>query len=453
MTTTLSEDWQIETKTVLERNKFMFNKSLMSDVTFVVRESDGTDERNMYIPAHKYVLATSSPVFFAMFYGNLAEKSNEIHLPDADSSSFLEFLKYLYSDECKLTVEIAIDVLYLAKKYILPHLEKLCTSFLQDNITASNAFTLLSQSLKIGEEDLQKKCWYYIDSHCQEALASDAFLNVEQAILHSMLELETLNVKEINLFHALVKWSDHQCKMKGLELTSENKRAALGDAVYCVRYLTMTQKEFAENVSKTALLNKDEVIAIFQMLNDVPPSNSELQATLSKRIQGKPRQLKPTQRCSRFSQDQIRTSKTLGGWQYTSGHPDILNFSVDKDIYFHGVRLFGAIGHNSRYTVELTFNNVKVSDRFYSERKNTLIPGFDVLLPSPVVVKKGQWYEISALVKGNGSYYGERGASSVKCAGVSFNFRDCSDLDVPNNKTLSERGQFYEILFSLCCYP
>lgn len=430
----------------------MFNQNLMSDITFVVRD-DERDDGKRYIPAHKYVLATSSPVFYVMFYGNLVEQSNEIHLPDTEYASFLEFLRFLYCDECKLSVDIAIDVLYLAKKYLLPYLEKLCNNFLQNSITASNAFTLLSQSLRIGEEDLQKKCWYYIDSHCQEALASDAFLNVEREIVQSMLELETLNVKEINLFQALAKWSDHQCKMQGLESTSENRRLVLGNAVYQVRYLTMTQKEFADNVSKTDLLDKDEVIAIFQMLSGVTPSNKELQETFSRCIQGKPRQLKPTERCSRFTQDQIRTSKTLGGWQYTSGHPDILSFSVDKDIYFHGVRLFGSLGHNSRYNVELSFSNVKINEKYYSERKNTLIPGFDVLLQSPVVVKKGQWYEISALIQGNGSYYGERGVSSVKCAGISFNFRDCPDLDVPNNKTLCERGQFHEILFSHCCYP
>lgn len=421
----------------------------MSDVTFVVR--DGEDKK--YIPAHKYVLATSSPVFYAMFYGNLAEKSSEIHLPDADSSSFLAFLKYLYTDEYKPTVEIAIDVLYLAKKYMLPCLEKLCTGFLEESITATNAFTLLSQSLKIGEDDLQKKCWYYIEAHCQEALTSEAFLHISQDILINMLEFEGLNVKEINLFQSLVKWSTYQCTASGMEVNAKNQRSILGNAIYCIRYLTMSQKEFAEVVSKSELLSKDEVIAIFQMLNGVSSSISTFQANLNKRIQGKPRQMKPTHRCSRFTQDQIRTSKTLGGWQYTSGHPDILNFSVDKDIYFHGVRLFGALGQTCRYYVDLTFSNAKISDRYYSERKNTLVPGFDVLLPSPVVVKKGLWYQISAGIKGNASYYGERGMSSVKCAGVSFNFRDCPDPELPNNKTLSERGQFYEILFSLCCYP
>lgn len=34
------------------------------------------------IPAHKYVLATGSSVFYAMFYGGLAENKEEIVVPD-----------------------------------------------------------------------------------------------------------------------------------------------------------------------------------------------------------------------------------------------------------------------------------------------------------------------------------------------------------------------------------
>ena len=63
------DDWQSSKKTVLERNTFMFDNELMSDVSFVCGKS-----RRIF-HAHKYVLATSSAVFFAMFYGNLAQKN------------------------------------------------------------------------------------------------------------------------------------------------------------------------------------------------------------------------------------------------------------------------------------------------------------------------------------------------------------------------------------------
>jgi BTB/POZ domain-containing protein 3/6 len=44
------------------------------------------------IPAHKYVLATGSSVFYAMFYGGLAE-NKEIRVPDVEPSAFLTMLR------------------------------------------------------------------------------------------------------------------------------------------------------------------------------------------------------------------------------------------------------------------------------------------------------------------------------------------------------------------------
>ena len=41
----------------------------------------------------QYVLAVGSSVFGAMFYGDLAEESGEIHIPDVEPAAFLILLK------------------------------------------------------------------------------------------------------------------------------------------------------------------------------------------------------------------------------------------------------------------------------------------------------------------------------------------------------------------------
>lgn len=50
-------------------------------------------EQVQTIPAHKYVLATGSSVFYAMFYGGLAENKQEIKVPDVEPNAFLTLLK------------------------------------------------------------------------------------------------------------------------------------------------------------------------------------------------------------------------------------------------------------------------------------------------------------------------------------------------------------------------
>ena len=51
----------------------MLNNDRLSDVNFVAANSNGESESKQMIPAHKFILAIGSPVFEAMFYGELAE--------------------------------------------------------------------------------------------------------------------------------------------------------------------------------------------------------------------------------------------------------------------------------------------------------------------------------------------------------------------------------------------
>ena len=140
----LSEiNWRTARPTIRERIKFMCNNDLFSDVKFVVRKVIGASEDMQVIPAHKLVLSTSSPVFEAMFYGELAEKRDAIELPDCDYESLLELFRFLYSDEVDLNGSNVMGVLYLAKKYMVPSLADKCTKYLLDNLGPSNVFSIL----------------------------------------------------------------------------------------------------------------------------------------------------------------------------------------------------------------------------------------------------------------------------------------------------------------------
>ena len=92
----------------------MLNNHLFSDVKFVVRKSDGESESKQVIPAHKFVLSIGSPVFEAMFYGELAETRDSIELPDCEYETLLELFRYMYSDEVNLSGSNVMGVLYLA---------------------------------------------------------------------------------------------------------------------------------------------------------------------------------------------------------------------------------------------------------------------------------------------------------------------------------------------------
>lgn len=175
-----SEDYWSKTArcSIRERCKLMFNNELLSDVKFVVRDAEGGSERMKTIPAHKFVLAISSQVFFAMFYGELAEKKDSINISDCEYRSLLEVFRFIYSDEVNLNADNVMQVLYLAKKYMLPSLVDKCTEYLGENLDASNVFHVLPEAQKYEEKDLVDKCWEVIDKHGDEAVKSDAFVTI-----------------------------------------------------------------------------------------------------------------------------------------------------------------------------------------------------------------------------------------------------------------------------------
>ena len=90
MSPTTQHNWQANYTGVVERNRVMFNNQFMADVHFTV----GQQPNKLCIPAHKYVLATGSSVFYAMFYGGLATTDGDIDIPDVEPPAFLSLLRY-----------------------------------------------------------------------------------------------------------------------------------------------------------------------------------------------------------------------------------------------------------------------------------------------------------------------------------------------------------------------
>ena len=269
-----SVDWQSTKKSVSERNRHMFNNSDMSDISFTCEGSD----KILY--AHKYVLGTSSAVFRAMFYGDLAEKNSIVHLSDTDVKSLEEFLRFLYTDECNLTTDNGVSVMYLSKKYIVPSLTEKCVNNLESSIKAENVMSILEQATHFDESKLEMSCWEFIKSNTKQAVASTDFNNVSQKTLASLLRLNELNIVEVELFRAVLKWSDFQCSKKHMEsdfrcskkdveATRESRRSVIGDAIYDLRFLAMDEKEFSLNVATSGLLTAEEIVPIYTKFNGI----------------------------------------------------------------------------------------------------------------------------------------------------------------------------------------
>ncbi|CAH3018477.1 unnamed protein product [Porites evermanni] len=144
-----AERWQVKRGTVAERNKYMFNNPLLSDIKFSFPD-------DTIIPAHKYVLAVSSSVFFAMFYGDLAETKDTIDIIDCDPDTFLSFLCFIYCDEAIFKdTHSAVKVMLLADKYDVPSLTSEIVKYIDGEMNPSSAFELLAFARQLNEKGLE----------------------------------------------------------------------------------------------------------------------------------------------------------------------------------------------------------------------------------------------------------------------------------------------------------
>ena len=316
----------------------MFNNPFMSDVVLCCEDS------SKEFRSHKYVLATSSSVFYAMFYG-------ELYLSDTNDDSLEEFLRFLYTDNCHLTEDNAVFVLYLAKKYIVPSLAEKCIEFHKANLAAENVFVVLQQAPQFDEKKLEKKCWDMIDLKAIEAIVSDAFTDISQSILAEFLKRESLNVKEVDLFKAMVKWSE-----------TENKLAAMGNAIHQIRFASMTLEEFGENVSPSGLLTLAEVVLFYDMFS----GKKRMSGVWNMSERGAKEEI--LLRCPRF--------RNYGNRFYSLNILTVKNelcVSFSSVVNLHGVRLLGSEG--GKYDVKLEVFSQAIENKFLAQKIRVTYPG------------------------------------------------------------------------------
>ena len=439
---TCDDNWQTKRSTISERTKFIFNNELLSDIKFIAPTSNSEGESRKSqksIPAHKFVLAISSPVFYAMFYGELAETASTIELPDCDYESLLELFRYLYSDEVNLTGSNVMQVLYLAKKYLVPSLAERCTEYLREHLEASNVFSILPQAQKFEDNDLEERCWSVIESHTEEAVTSDDFVTLERSVVESVVKRERLNVKEVDLFKAVDRWANRAVEKQGLTPDSKVKRKVLGEEIVkAIRFPVMSYNEFASVVLDCRILTKGELIFLIKHYGD-----ASLKCPLP--FIHSPRSGSTLHRCCRFA------SLQSGSWSY-SGSADALGVTVSKPIALHGVQHFGSEGGN--YTVSLEVKDavrglslVKQTGTYSSEIDETnSYYGFDVTFNRPVYLEKDKPYEVVSVIAGPSSWRVGAGKNPVAVQGVQFSF---SNSSASTNGTTVDNGQFSAFLFSL----
>ncbi|XP_015109573.1 uncharacterized protein LOC107036271 [Diachasma alloeum] len=265
-------DWQISKQKVAQRGRYLLETGQWSDCKFIV----GQEPQQQILEGHKLFLAMSSPVFEAMFYGSMAEKTDPIPIRDVQPEAFKTLLEYIYTDKVDLgSFELACELCYCAKKYMLPFLVEECTKFLWSDLSPNKACRAYEFAKLFEEPVLMEKCLSIICTKTNEILNEPSWDEVEVGTIVTIFEQDELQIdSELELFVAIERWAKAECVRKSLNPTDPKAlRSVTGTALTKIRFLTLTPQQFADGPGRSLLFSEIEAFYILMNISSKQASN------------------------------------------------------------------------------------------------------------------------------------------------------------------------------------
>ncbi|RWS00648.1 hypothetical protein B4U79_12245 [Dinothrombium tinctorium] len=427
-------------------------KEDLADVHFVVND-EGRERR---VPSHKLILAAGSDVFRAMFYGLLSNPSlNEVNLPDVDYIPLTKLLRYLYTDEAKLDASSLAATLYVAKKYQVFNLERECINFMSWNLSSDCVLMVFSQAVLYDERELMDLCLEKLYWNASEIINTDSFLDIDYNILSIILKKDELQVKEVELYKAVIRWSMRECERREIPVTAENQRLVLGEALYDIRFPLMTGDEFAFNVANQQILSKEEEMSVFAYFANPRKST---------RFNSKRRYFYKTEPNNDSENKEVvltRFSKVESGRICMFDQIHKIDFLVTKPILISGFGVYGTRCPQGDRILNIELTKADTNESLATAQRKVTCTGkphvYQIRFKVPVVIDSHTIYTASAEFDGCFPYptfYGINGKRIFSLKEMSdFRGEDVTFIFFKSEKSFldtgGEMGQIPQILFYL----
>jgi hypothetical protein len=118
---------------------------------------------------------------------------------------------------------------------------------------------LFRQASRLSEDKLVSYCIDEIDGNCERVIESDSFLDMDEQFLSFLLDRSSLMVAEVDLYRAVIRWSERRCELLELPITVENRKKVLSKLLPKIRFPLMTADDFFEAVIPDHLLNQKQL--------------------------------------------------------------------------------------------------------------------------------------------------------------------------------------------------
>ncbi len=134
-----------------------------------------------------------------------------------------------------------------------------CAEFSSRGITAATACALFERSPELASG--------YIEANTPRVVKSAGFLALSEASLCAILRNSKLDIPEVKLFQAVLRWGAAQAERRKLDATKpEVMREVLKQALPLIRFPLFTMQQISEHVTQSGLLTPEQMLGVFSFL-------------------------------------------------------------------------------------------------------------------------------------------------------------------------------------------
>lgn len=198
--------------------------------------------KELPIPAHKFVLATGSPVF-----ANFFEVECDYYSTDAN---FIDYLLCFYADKVFIHEGNVANLMYYAEQFETPLVMKMCDRYLEQAATATNIWEFYNLSLEFRRTDLKSKLIQKIRHDAVNIFRWNQFEEFSYYELKHFLEIGGFVCCPVVIFNACKRWAKISCEKNADDPSvAENWRKHLADCLYLIPFRSMKPTDITVCIS------------------------------------------------------------------------------------------------------------------------------------------------------------------------------------------------------------
>ncbi|KAL4217716.1 hypothetical protein ACF0H5_022457 [Mactra antiquata] len=181
-------------------------------------------------PAHKIVLAGSSPYLKAMFTNGMLETDQDVvEIRDIEANTMQNLLDFMYTSTVEITVNNVQSILQGASLFGLQQLRVLSAQFLQLQLTANNCLGIQQFADVYMCSDLENSAKQFIYQNFLEVIHTEEFMQLSEERLVELLRSDKLHVmSESQVFDAAYSWLKYDTKSRQQSACNVLKHIKLG---------------------------------------------------------------------------------------------------------------------------------------------------------------------------------------------------------------------------------